>query len=181
MKWAAFVVACVVSGSACYSTPSRRLCLEPGFSAEEREEISKRTERWRDFTVGREDATVSCEFQQPNVHRVTSREPLVVLTDAAIGGPALGITVRGQIYFVVDRIYDGGFSFGAIAQHEIGHFIGLRWPNCDEDKQDCVHISNAGGAKAIMTKQISGVDDFTEADRSFCIVSGVCPSNPSNK
>lgn len=67
-----------------------------------------------------------------------------------------------------------GSNFRQTVQHELGHWNGLAWPNCDQSKRDCLHVPESEGP-AIMTPSESGVQEFTEADRLFCIASGVCP------
>lgn len=164
------------AGASCGYPETNKLCLDHTFTSRERVMFQTAIDRWNDVTAGRPNLELSCEAQYENVWRVTSDNAYVKSEDEAIHGEVVGITTKLGIFIVVDRVGD---SEQAVIQHELGHFIGLKWPGCDAPASDakarsaCVHVPQSE-APAIMTPALSGATDFTEADLRFCRASGFC-------
>jgi hypothetical protein len=154
----------------CDAGERQYVCLDPAFTSAERGMMQTAIDRWHDFTGGRADLTISCEGTPVNVHKVYSTDPGVQREDARIGLELCGLTESyGHIYIVVDRCVD---IERQIMQHELGHFIELRWPNCD-NSTTCVHVPDSM-APAIMTSAQSGAIEFTPSDYAFCVAGGFC-------
>lgn len=156
------------------------------FTPEEREAHARGTQGWKEFSSGLVNVSViyDLDFNDmdsvrrygygPVVVRVGESNELVIAQDKVtrerIGNQqakTLGWTSGVRIYLIWDRIP----NMQGVFEHEVGHAVGMRWPNCNPEKQDCFHSPST---PALMNAIDGNSPDFTGYDLDFCRASCLC-------
>ncbi len=150
---------------------------DPSFTPEERAQLQRATDEWFVFSDARVDFSLSFDLDldddHTHIHRTESWMKIVKTQEAKAEQPGYQLAgwekSNGTVFLVIDRVAPE--DLWILAAHELGHVVGLAWPDCDGPRITCVHSPDPSALMA----SVFSAQPFGESDLALCRASCVCP------